>query len=212
MTIQASQLAAPHKESPVDDVTPELLARLRRADDAAYDELVELLGGRLYAVALRMLGRTEEAQDAVQEGFLNAFRSLERFDGRSSLSTWLHRIVMNACLMRLRTRRRRPEQQMDDLLPRFLPDGHQTIPSEPWRPIDRSGIEHAEMRQLVRSKIDELPEQFREILLLRDVEELDTEQTAELLGVTISVVKTRLHRARQALRSMLDPHFAEASA
>ena len=211
MTIQVRQ-AAPRNEVSVDEVSPELLGRLRQGEDAAYDELVELLGGRLYAVALRMLGRTEDAQDAVQEGFLNAFRSIGRFDARSSLSTWVHRIVMNACLMRLRTRRRRPEQQMDDLLPRFLPDGHQTIPSEPWRPIDRSGIEHAEMRDLVRSKIDELPDSFREILLLRDVEELDTEQTADLLGVTVSVVKTRLHRARQALRSMLDPHLSEASA
>jgi RNA polymerase sigma-70 factor (ECF subfamily) len=156
-----------------------------------------------------MLAREEDAQDAVQEAFLSAFKSLDRFDARSQLTTWLHRICVNACLMKLRSQRRRPERSMDDLLPQFLDDGHQRNPSSPWKPVEESGIERQELRDLVRSKIEELPEAYREVLLLRDIEELDTEETARMLGMSLAAVKTRLHRARQALKALLDPCFAE---
>lgn len=187
-----------------------LLTRLRSGEDAAFDELVRLAGGRLLAVARRMLGREEDAQDAVQEAFLSAFKSLERFDGRSQLTTWLHRITVNACLMRLRSQRRRPEKQMDELLPEYVADGHQKNPTKPWKPLGASGIEGDELRALVRSKIDELPDDYREVLLLRDIEGLDTEATAVHLGLSSNAVKTRLHRARQALRMLLEPSFVDA--
>lgn len=191
------------------EVDARLLARLRAGDDAAFDELVRLAGGRLLAVARRMLGREEDAQDAVQEAFLSAFKSLEKFDGRSQLTTWLHRITVNACLMRLRSQRRRPEKQMDELLPEFVADGHQKNSTKPWKPLGASGIEAEELRVLVRSKIDELPDDYREVLLLRDIEGLDTEATAVHLGISTNAVKTRLHRARQALRTLLEPAFVE---
>jgi RNA polymerase sigma-70 factor, ECF subfamily len=187
-----------------------LLARLRAREDAAFDDLVRLTGGRMLAVARRMLGREEDAQDAVQEAFLSAFKALDRFDGRSTLTTWLYRIVVNVCLMRLRAARRHPERSIEDLLPRFLEDGHQQNPSRTWKRPAAAGIEAEELRALVRSKIDELPEPYREVLMLRDIEGLDTDQTAAFLGVTAGSVRTRLHRARQALRTLLDPYFAEA--
>ncbi len=186
-----------------------LVARLRNGEDAAFDELVQLAGGRLLAVARRMLGREEEAQDAVQEAFLSAFKSLHRFDARSQFTTWLHRICVNACLMKLRSQRRRPECSLESLLPQFLEDGHQRNPSPRWKPVEESGIEREELRDLVRSKIEELPEAYREVLLLRDIEELDTEGTATMLGISQAAVKTRLHRARQALKALLEPSFAE---
>jgi RNA polymerase sigma-70 factor, ECF subfamily len=188
-----------------------LLARLHAGEESAFDELVRLAGGRMLAVARRMLSHEDDAGDAVQEAFLSAFKSLDRFDGRSQLTTWLHRITVNACLMKLRSQRRRPEKPLDDLLPQFQNDGHQKNPSRPWKPSNESGIETLDMRTLVRSKIDELPTQFREILLLRDIEELDTEETARLLGLTGAAVKTRLHRARQALRTLLDPYMTEGA-
>lgn len=188
-----------------------LIEGLRAGDPAAFDELVNLAGGRMLAVARRMLRREEDAQDAVQEAFLSAYKALDRFDGRSRLTTWLHRITINACLMRLRTLRRKPERSIEGLLPQFLPDGHQQTSSRRWKPELSAGIEAEETRALVRAKIDELPEDYRVVLLLRDIEGLDTEQTAVMLNVTTAAVKTRLHRARQALRGLLDPHFQEST-
>lgn len=183
-----------------------LLARLRAGEEGAYEALVRAFGGRLLAVARRMLGNEEDARDAVQEAFLSAFRSLDRFEGEARLSTWLHRIVLNASLMRLRQQRRRPEVSLDDLLPRFLEDGHAADPAQDWKlPLD--ALARRETRDLVRRSIESLPEVYRSVLLLRDVEELDTDETARLLGLSESAVKTRLHRARQALRGLLDPRL-----
>lgn len=187
-----------------------LLDRLRIGDEEAFAELMRGYGGRLLAVARRMLRSDEDASDAVQDAFLSAFRALGSFQGDARLSTWLHRIVVNACLMKLRTRRRKPEESIEDLLPGFLEDGHQADPAQPWREDAADALGHERARALVREAIDRLPEGHRTILILRDVEELDTEETAALLGLTTSAVKTRLHRARQALRTLLDPHFRES--
>ena len=186
-----------------------LLDRLRSGEEAAFAELMRAYGGRLLAVARRMLRSDEDATDAVQDAFLSAFRALESFQGDARLSTWLHRIVVNACLMKLRTRRRKPEESIEDLLPGFLEDGHQANPAVPWREDADETLGRERARVLVWEAIDRLPESHRSILILRDVEELDTEETAKLLGLSTSAVKTRLHRARQALRTLLDPHFRE---
>jgi len=184
-----------------------LVAALRAGDEGAYEQLVRAHGGRMLAVARRLLGDGEDAHDAVQEAFGSAFRSIGSFAGTARLSTWLHRIVVNAALMKLRTRRRKPEQPIDDLLPRFEPDGHRRDPGAPWQPAER--LERRELRKRVRDAIELLPETYRNVLLLRDIEELETTEVAELLGVGAGVVKTRLHRARQALRTLLDPHLRE---
>lgn len=184
----------------------DLLGRLRAGEDAAFDELVQTCGGRMLAVARRMLGREEDSHDAVQDAFLSAFRSMGDFDGRAQLNTWLHRITVNCCLMRLRTRRRRPERSIEDFLPVFLEDGHQRTSTPRWTP--EASADTREIRTLVRAKIDELPEQYRIVLMLRDIEGLSTEETAVCLDMNISAVKTRLHRARQALRTLLEPAFA----
>ena len=195
--------------TPVDDETP-LIAQLRAGDEAAFEQVVRQYGGRLLAVARRIVGTEEDARDVVQDAFLNAFRSLDRFEGNAKLSTWLHRIAVNAALMKLRTRKRKPEQSIDGLLPGFLDDGHFEERFQSWEePIDHA-MERAENRELVRKKIDELPESYRTVLVLRDIEGLDTEETAQMLGLTVNATKIRLHRARQALRTMLAPHFGSA--
>jgi len=184
-----------------------LLARLRRGDEDASTELVRTHAGRLLAVARRMLRNEEDAKDAVQTAFLSAFRAMPNFNGQSQLSTWLHRIVVNASLMKLRTRSRRPEESIEDLLPRFLEDGHHT---ETWSDLGASVdelLERKETRARVRAAIDLLPESYRTVLMLRDIEELDTARTAELLGVTTNAVKIKLHRARQALARLLETEF-----
>ncbi|HKD12644.1 MAG TPA: sigma-70 family RNA polymerase sigma factor [Thermoanaerobaculia bacterium] len=186
------------------------LARLRDGDASAFEWLVREHGGRLLSVARRFLRDEEDARDAVQETFLSAYRSIGDFAGGSRLSTWLHRIVINACLMRLRTRRRKPEERIDDLLPRFAADGHQeNHPTLWWEGSAEAMIERSQTRAIVRQAIDRLSDPYRTVLLLRDIEEISTGEAARLLGVTENAVKIRLHRARQALRTLLEPHFRE---
>jgi RNA polymerase sigma-70 factor (ECF subfamily) len=189
-----------------------LVEQLRAGDEAAFEQLVRLHGGRLLAVAQRYLRNEDDARDAVQDAFLGAFRSIDRFREGARISTWLHRIVVNAALMKLRSRRRKPEESIDDLLPSFLPDGHQEQPAVRWREMPDAALERGEIRQRVRDAIDQLPDSYRIVLLLRDIEELDTEETAAALEMSANAVKTRLHRARQALRTLLDPQLRERPA
>ncbi len=185
-----------------------LVAGLRAADDRAYEAVVRLYGPRLLSVARRFLADESDAQDAVQDAFLSAFRAIDRFEGGSKLSTWLHRIVVNAALQRLRTRRRRTEASIEELLPAFTEDGHMASPVRDFPRPASALAEERETRALVRRQIERLPDGYREVLLLRDVEGLDTKQAAEILGVAENVVRVRLHRARLALRTLLVAHLA----
>jgi len=190
----------------------EMVARLREGDDAAYEEIVGQYAGRMLATARRFLTNDEDALDAVQEAFVSAFKAIDRFDGRAKLGTWLFRITVNASLARLRSRRRNAECSIEDLLPRFQADGHQTRPAAGWSESADRLLEREELRCAVRMCIDSLPADYREIVILRDLEEYDTETVSRLLQVSTSVVKTRLHRARQALRTLLDPYVMGGTA
>lgn len=188
-----------------------LVARLRAGEDAAYEEIVRLYGGRLLVVARRMVGDEDDARDVVQESFLSAFKAIDGFQGDARLSTWLHRIAVNHALMRIRSRKRRPEEKIDDLLPRYREDGHRLEPAAPWRELSDEVLSQGETRVRVREAIGRLPEGYRTVLLLRDIEEMDTAEVAELMGMTKNAVKTRLHRARQALRELLEREFREVA-
>jgi RNA polymerase sigma-70 factor (ECF subfamily) len=187
-----------------DDADVRLLGRLRSGDEAAFAELVERNAGRLLAVAQRLLRSDDDARDVVQDAFLSAFRSLATFNGEAKLSTWLHRITVNAALMRLRSRRHRAERSIDDLLPRFDEAGAWAQESGQIAASSQDLLERRETRQLVRRCIDRLPESARTVLLMRDIEDLDTDTAAQLLGITPNAVKIRLHRARQALRTLIE--------
>ena len=182
-----------------------LLARIRDGDDCAFEALVRQHTGCMFAVARGFLRTEEDSADAVQDAFLSAFRSLDGFEGTSALGTWLHRIVVNVCLMRLRAKSRRREVRIADLLPTFDETGHHRRPVRPGEDQALVRLTQAETRAHVRACIDRLPDPYRTVLVLRDIEELDTEQTAEHLGINPGAVKTRLHRARQALRTLLEP-------
>jgi RNA polymerase sigma-70 factor, ECF subfamily len=188
-----------------------LVERLRAGDDEAYEELVRRFGARLLATARNFLPRTEDAQDAVQDAFLSAFRSFDRFRGGCRLSTWLHRIVINAALMKLRGASRRPETPIEDYLPRFDETGHHAAPVEEWTVSPEGALLSRETSERVRAAIEALPVSYRAVLILRDIEERSTEETAEILSVTRTAVKVRLHRARLALRTLLVPVFAATS-
>jgi RNA polymerase sigma-70 factor (ECF subfamily) len=184
----------------------ELLARLRAGDAAAFEHVVYAYSGRMLAVSRRLLSNEEDAHDAVQDAFISAFKSIDRFEGGARLSTWLHRIVVNAALMKRRSRQRKAEQSIEPLLPKFLDDGHQASPAGEWRVPD-SPAEREETRLFVRGCIEQLPESYQVVLKLRDFEGLDTQETADVLGIEANAVKVRLHRARQALRTLLDARF-----
>lgn len=176
-------------------------------DKAAFEALVRSQGGRLLSTARRILLNDEDARDAVQDAFLSAVRSIDRFKAEAQLFTWLHRITINAALMKLRARRRGREQPIEPLLPGFRPDGEHREPIRSWiEPCD-ANLQREEIRDLVHAAIARLPEDYRVILLLRDLEGLDTREAADLLQISVDAVKTRLHRARQALRTRLDPHL-----
>lgn len=185
-----------------------LVAALRAGDERAFETMVRMFGGRLLAVARRITRNEEDARDAVQSAYLSAFRSLDAFEGGCQLSTWLHRIVVNMALMRLRSRRRKPEESIDLLLPTFKEDGHHVEQFAEWSTPAHALLEREETRAKVRACIDQLPGNYREVLVLRDIEELTTEEVARTLSITRTAVKVRLHRARQALSTLLRKEYA----
>jgi len=176
---------------------------LRAGDPQAFEDLVRRNTPRLLSVARRILKNDDEAREAVQQAFVAAFKSREQFHGESQPSTWLHRIAVNKALDLMRARERRHEDSIDDLLPRFLPDGHHAERFAVWpEPIEEQ-IDRDRQAASIRDAIDHLPDTFRIVLLLRDIEEMSTEETAQALGITPNAVKLRLHRARMALRTLL---------
>lgn len=188
----------------------DLVDRIRRGEPGAFEALVRENGGRLLSLARRYLRNEEDARDTVQEAFLAAHRSIASFRGQSSLSTWLHRIAVNAALMKLRRRKSAVDEgSIEDLLPGFLEDGHAAEgPFAHWGDSAERMLESKEISALVREAIDRLPDNYRTVLLLRDIEEMSGEETAAALGITANAVKIRLHRARQALRTLLSARLS----
>jgi len=190
---------------PVDESA--LLAGLRARDEQAFETIVRTYGPRLLAVARRLVRDEADAQDVVQTAYLSAFRAVEQFEGAAQISSWLHRIVVNTALMKLRTRRRKPEESIEPLLPSFLTDGHHVEQFSDWSAPADVLLERKETRAIVRDHIDQLPESYRDVLILRDIEELSTQEVADALGLTPTAVKVRLHRGRQALSTLLRHSF-----
>lgn len=165
----------------------ELVRLFTQGDLAAFEELVRRHEQRIYNLSLRMLGRPEDARDATQETFLAALRKLPSFRGDSSLGTWLHRVGMNACYDILRRRKRRAEEGM------------------PENPIAAPGdfAESSAEALDVQRALARVPEEFRAVLVLHDVQDLPYEEIAQVLGVPIGTVKSRLHRGRVGLARIL---------
>jgi RNA polymerase sigma-70 factor, ECF subfamily len=182
---------------------PALVARLRAGEESAFEDLVRSNSGRLLATARRLLRNEEDARDAVQSAFIRAFQSLGRFREESRLSTWLHRILVNEALMKLRSRKGK-EESIDDLLPSFQEDGHQVRETADWSDLADKALERAETAEMVNRLIGQLPESYRTVLVLRDIEGMSNTEIAEMLGISPNLVKVRLHRARQALRTLLE--------
>ncbi len=183
----------------------DLLPGLRAHNDSSYEELVRRYGGKMQSVATRIMGNPEDARDCVQDAFLQAFKNIDRFEGRSSIWTWLHRIVANSALLQLRSRRRRPEGSIDPSMAELDDYQRRIEPRGGVRESTETLLSKKETRVAVREAIDTLQKDYRTVLLLRDIVELDTQEVARILKIRPGAVKTRLHRARAALRKVAKP-------
>lgn len=181
------------------------LAPPEQGSESEAEQLVRDNIAWMLALAERMLRDRALAEDAVQEAFLNAFRGLDRFEGRSSIKTWLHRITVNSSLTKLRQLKRLSEKPIDEYLPEF--DRHDCRIETPWTYLAplQDVLENDDLRAQISESIDALPESYRIVLQLRDIEECDTSEVAELLDISEANVKVRLHRARAALKKLLEP-------
>jgi RNA polymerase sigma-70 factor, ECF subfamily len=182
---------------------------LKAGEPEAFTEMVERYSGTVYNLALRLMRNDPmEAEDVLQETFISAYRALDRFEGRSLLSTWLYRIAYNAALMRLR-KRELPTVSIDepfeneegDPIPRQLVD---------WSAAPDRLLLNGELRGALHAAVAALPETLRSVFVLRDIEGLSTAETAAVLDLTQTNVKVRLHRARLALRERLSTYFDPA--
>ncbi len=186
-----------------------LLERIRAGDKSACDECVRRHAAGVYRLALRLTRNEAEAEDVVQETFLSAFKGIDRFDGRAELRTWLYRIAYNAAMMRLR-RTRRDHVPLDEA---SEPDNGTPVPQQlyDWSRLPGRELEKAELRAEMEKAIGELPDRLRAVFVMRELEELSTEETAQALNISAEAVKTRLHRARLGLRERLAGYFASGA-
>lgn len=184
----------------------ELVRRINAGDERGFDQLVERYGGRMLQVARRITGNEADARDCLQNALFKCFENVDQFEGRAGLGTWLHRVTVNEALMRLRSRKRSREDSLDALLPEFDKHGARVDegPIADTQEIEEL-YEQGQTRDAVRAAIDRLPDQYRAIVIARDIEQMSTAETAKVLGISISLAKTRLHRARAALKRLLDP-------
>lgn len=184
-----------------------LLEGLKNGDRYACACLLKQHAPHVYAIAMRMMGDPDEAEEVLQETFISACKHIENFEGRSSLSTWLHRIATNAALMRLRKKKNR-EVSLDTPMENL---GNDDIPRqiEDWTyyPIDHTL--NSETRDIIEQAIYDLPDSLRTVFILREIEGYSTAETAEMLNISVSATKVRLHRARLQLREALTPYFSE---
>lgn len=190
-------------ECALNDLT--IIEKLKRRDSAATQDFVRTHAGWMLSVSRRILRNDALAEDSVQLAFSKIFNNLDHFQGEARLRTWMHRIVVNQALMALRKQKSLKESSLDELMPIF--DGNGCRIEESWVEMKTPEVllESTQTTELVLSMIDELPPNYRVILLLRDIEELPISQVADMLDISASNVKVRHHRARAALKKLMEP-------
>ena len=182
-----------------------LAARAAAGDGSAFEALVTRYQARAYRLAFRLAGSEGDAQDALQEAFLQVFRKLGSFRGEARFSTWLYRVVTNAALMQRRGRSRRPAEPLDEHLPRFDAGGaHAASPAEIAAAATvEERLDRQVLAEKARAGVDRLPEAYRSAFVLRDLEDLPTAEVGAILGLEPAAVRQRVHRARLMLRGYL---------
>ncbi|HEV8323703.1 MAG TPA: sigma-70 family RNA polymerase sigma factor [Myxococcota bacterium] len=193
--------------SGLDDVA--LVEAVRARDEAAFEELVRRHQRKAYALALRITKREEDAREVVQDAFLNVWRKIDGFRGDAAFGSWLYRITASQALMKIRSKASRSELYLEDLASHFNEEGYFNVDVRDWSPLADEVADDEALGRRIQEAVDRLPEAYRVVFLLRDVEAMSNEEVAETLDLTVAAVKSRLHRARLALRADLDAFFRE---
>jgi RNA polymerase sigma-70 factor, ECF subfamily len=181
----------------------QLVHKSQEDDERAFGELVGRYESKVYSLALKMLRNPEDAEDVLQDTFLRAYRGIKSFKGNSTFSTWIYRITANSALMRLR-KRQLPTVSIDDADEREAP-----INIADWAPGPVEQMLNQETQAAMTEAIEALPPEFRQVFVLRDIEELSNAEVAEILDLSVAAVKSRLHRARLKVRNRLATYFSE---
>ncbi|HYL81052.1 MAG TPA: sigma-70 family RNA polymerase sigma factor [Candidatus Acidoferrum sp.] len=188
-----------------------VVERLRGGDTAALETLMDRYTPRVYRLAHGITGNAADAEEVVQDVFLTLFRKIHTFEERAALGSWLYRVATNAALIKRRGRRTDREVPLETQLPTYLADAHRAgdpaYVTADWSRTPEAELLSQETRAVLNRAIDALPEQYRTVLILRDIQGLSNEEVAEVVGDTLAAVKSRLHRARMALREDLTRHL-----
>ncbi len=189
-----------------------LVKRLQAGDPEALETLMERHAAKVYRLAYSITRNTGDAEEVVQDVFLNVFRNVGGFQGRAAVSTWLYRVTTNAALNKRRGKRLEVETSLDAWLPTFKADGHRegdrAFLLADWSRTPENELLSRETRAQLEQALEALPDRYRAVLVLRDVEGLSSEETAAVLAESVSAVKSCLHRARMALRECLTRRLA----
>lgn len=195
--------------SETDDRT--LLDKAVAGDAGALEALMTRHAGRVYRLAYGITRNPADAEEVVQDVFLTVVRKGGSFEGQATLATWMYRVTMNAALNRRRGKRRELEVSLEEHLPTYTENGHRAGDRSDllvdWSSTPEERVLSGESRRVLENAIDSLPDHYRAVLVLRDVEELSNEEVASIVGDSLASVKSRLHRARMALREQLTRHF-----
>jgi RNA polymerase sigma-70 factor (ECF subfamily) len=189
-----------------------LLGLLRKGSPEGVSELLRLFQGKIFNLAMSILKNESDAEEATQDVFMTVIRKADTFKGNSALYSWMYRICVNTCLMRLRGKRRNDTVSIEEFMPVFTEEGMHASPMDDWsKEVERKAL-NEELGQMIRKFTDQLSEKYKVVFVLSDVEGLSNEETAQILGLTVPAVKSRLHRARLYLREQLSRYLLEGKA
>lgn len=182
-----------------------LIERVKAGDHAAFTELVKRYEGKVYQLALRLTGNEMDAMDVIQDVFLSVYQKIHTFRGAAAFSSWLYRITANAAFAKLNQRRRAAAVSLDDVLP-AVEEQSSEVHTE-WSQKPDAVLSNREAREALQKAIDSLPDDFRTVVILRDVQNMSNQDVAESLNLSVPAVKSRLHRARLILRKKLGEYL-----
>jgi len=187
----------------------DLLSRLRGGAPGAVEDLLRQYQGKIFNLAMSILKNESDAEEAAQDVFMTVIRKVDTFKGNSAFYSWMYRICVNTCLMRLRGKRRNDTVAIEDFMPVFTEEGMHASPMDDWsKEVERKAL-NEELGKMIRKFTEELSEKYRVVFVLSDIEGLSNEETAKILGMTVPAVKSRLHRARLYLREQLSRYLQE---
>lgn len=190
----------------IDQTTPdeELLRQIQKRNDLALEELLRRHQGKIYGLSVRMLRDSHDAEEVLQDVALTIFQKAGTFQGRAAVSSWIYRVTVNACLMRIR---KRPKVQAipleEELGPAMNEEGMATEMVADWTALPREQLDRKELTARIEEAVGELPPEYRTVFVLRDVEGLSAQEACEILSLSLPALKSRLHRARLFLRKKL---------